>query len=94
MDVFARNLACEQRNRLVGSLLGYLEKEVYPSLPSVKRKEVRSKVLASVGVYHDFVLDCLGAVVESGSVNNEEVLRLLRALHAGQANLARVLNDG
>lgn len=96
MSEFARSLAGKQRDRLVGTLLGYLEKEIYPSLTPAKCKEVRERVLAATGVYHDFVLDCLRASTGSGGVTNEEALRLLHAIHSGQASLARALegHDG
>ena len=91
MSEFARSLATEQRNRLVGTVLGYMEKEVYPHLPAAKRKETREKVLASVGVYHDFVLDCLRASAGVDGVANEEAMRLLQSIHASQASLTRTL---
>lgn len=93
MSDFARSLAIEQRNRLVGTLLGYLEKEIYPALPQHKRKEIREKVLASTGVYHDFVLDCLRASTGVGGVTNDEALRLLHAIHSTQSHIARALED-
>jgi hypothetical protein len=78
-DILA-DLAGEQRARLVGSVLGHAEREVYPQLTPQQRKAFRDKVLACVGVYHDFVLDCLRAA-NKGSVVNEEAMRLLGDIH-------------
>lgn len=79
---FARNLAIEQRKRLVGSLMDFIEKQVYPHLPSEKKKELRDKVLSSVGAYHDFVLDVFKASVNDGTMTNEVALELLRDIHS------------
>lgn len=74
-------LATEQRGRLVGSLMGYLERDVYPKLTAPERKALREKVLSSVGVYHDFVLDALRAAGDGDTVLNEQALRLLQQIH-------------
>lgn len=81
MSEFARSLAVEQRKRLVGSLMDHLEKQVYPHLPKDKQVALRNKVLQSVGVYHDFVVDCLKATVNDGSVGNDVALELLDQIH-------------
>lgn len=82
MSEFATRLASEQRARLVSSILSHAEREVYPKLAAHERKAFREKVLASVGVYHDFVLDCLRASTDNGSVVNEEALALLHSIHS------------
>ncbi len=74
------DLAGEQRSRLVASILGHAERELYATMTAGQRKVLREKVLASVGVYHDFVLDCLRAA-NKGSVVNEEAMRLLGQIH-------------
>lgn len=81
MSDFARQLAVEQRKRLVGSLMDHLEKRVYPHIPQDERKALRDKVMSSVGVYHDFVIDCLKATVGGDAVVNEEALRLIGEIH-------------
>lgn len=85
MSDFATKLASEQRGRLVGSILGHAERAPWwAKLTNADRKAFRDKVLASVGVYHDFVLDCLRAA-DDGSVVNEEALRLLQSIHSSLA---------
>lgn len=86
---FARNLAVEQRRRLVGSIMEYAEREVYPHLPPEGRRRLREKVLGAVGVYHDFVLDCLRASVNEDTATNDEALILLRQINASQAHQRR-----
>ena len=82
----ARSLAIEQRKRLVGSLMGFLEDEIYPHLPVPVRKELRDKVMDSTGTYHDFVLDVL-KVNREDVIQNEETLRLLQLIHASQRRI-------
>lgn len=74
---FVRSLAVEQRRRLVGSLMEHLERHVYPSLTREQQQAVRTKVMASVGVYHDFILDVLKASISDGSVTNDVALEML-----------------
>ena len=53
------------RRRLVGSLMGYVEKEIYPYLPDEEaRVDVRRKVLEATGAYHDGVLDMVRSVTK------------------------------
>ncbi len=90
-NTFVKNLAIEQRRRLVASVMECFEKKVMPSVPTAVRnqvaKEFRDKVMSSVGQYHDFVLDCLKASVDDGSVTNEAALALLQSIHQGQQAL-------
>lgn len=78
---FVRNLLIEQRKRLTGSLMTHIERNVYPHLSQKERQELREKVLASIGVYHDTCLDMVKASVNDGSFVNEEALLLLRSIH-------------
>lgn len=86
-NAFARNMAIEQRRRLVGALMEHFEKKVAPTIPLAQRNAVaqafREKVMASVGQYHDVVLDMLKSTVDDGTVVNDEALVLLREIHAG-----------
>lgn len=88
---FLKNLLAEQRSRLVGSLMNYLEKEVYPELDEMSQRALRAKVLGAVAQYHDVCLDLLKASVNDGSVLNEAALEAISALHADvRQALARV----
>lgn len=75
-----RELVGEQRKRLIASILQHAEREVYPSLTPEQRSAFRTKVLESVGVYHDLVLDVI-KVSNRDTVMNEEAVTLLRQIH-------------
>lgn len=81
MSDFVRNLLGEQRKRMVGTLMGYLEREVYPQLNARQQRALRDKVLAATAPYHDACLDMLKASVNDGTVVNEEALRLISELN-------------
>lgn len=86
-----RALAVEQRKRLVASLMEYAERNLYPSMTGDARRAYRDKVLASVGVYHDMMLDVLRASMSDDVLVNEEALGLLRSIHSGQQRMSRSL---
>lgn len=79
---FVRGLLVEQRRRCVGSLMDYLERNVYQHLPAEERRALREKVLSSVGTYHDTCLDVLKASVNDGSeLVNELAVQALNDLN-------------
>lgn len=79
---FVRNILTEQRKRMVGSLMQYMEREVYPKLTRDEQKSLREKVLNATISYHDVCLDVLKASVSDGSVVNEEAVRLMAELNS------------
>jgi hypothetical protein len=84
-----RRLLGEQRRRLVASLLGAAESSSWwPQLAVVEQRAYRDKVLASIGIYHDFCLDVLKVSGED-SVRNERALTLIEQVHASQRRLER-----
>lgn len=74
---FVRSLLAESRKRMVGSLMGYLEKDVYPSLTKQQQEDLRAKVLLAVGAYHDTCLDVIKASVNDGVISNEYLLEAI-----------------
>lgn len=80
-NVFLKNLLVESRKRVVGSLMSYMEQNVYPSLGKTEQEELRQKVLNAVGAYHDTCLDMLKASVNDGSVSNQLLLDAIYDLH-------------
>lgn len=86
---FAQNLLQEQRRRLVGTLMRFLEEEVYPALSLPQQKELRKKVLTSTAQYHDVCLDLIKASINDGTVANEETMRLLTLVHADVRSLRK-----
>lgn len=88
---FVRNLMLEQRKRLVGSLLSGIEQsDWYPELDNQERKQLRERVLSSVGSYHDVVLDVLKAATPDAIVS-DDAIRLLQAVHDRTARIEREL---
>jgi len=83
MTDVSRNMLMEQRRRLVGSVMEYVEKNIYKYLPEDERKKLREKMLASIGVYHDVMLDLVRALAGTDeAVVNEHALLLLQQIHA------------
>lgn len=91
MSEFVRNVLSEQRKRMLGSLMQYIEREVYPHLRPHEQKALREKVITSTIAYHDVCLDLLKASVNDGSVVNEEAVRLMAELNS---SLRRAARDG
>lgn len=88
-DDMVRRLLGEQRRRLVASILGGLEtSSAWHKLPVGEQKQLREKVLASVGSYHDFCLDVI-KVSGDDSIRNELALTLLQQVHDSQRRLER-----
>lgn len=66
-----------RRNRAVGTILGHIEREVYPKLTQAQRDQLRQVVIDAANSYHDSVLDLVKA--EDG-VRNEVVIELLERI--------------
>lgn len=81
-------LISEQRKRLVASILGHAEREIYADLTPEQRAGLRKKVLESVGVFSDFALDCVRASTKDWTVN-EEALRVLNQVSRDVSRLHR-----
>ncbi len=81
MSELARNMMIERRKRLVGGLLDYMERNVYRHLTPDERTELRKKVIADVGSYHDVCLDLLKASVNDGTLINEEAITAINELN-------------
>ncbi len=75
MGVPTKDFLKKRRDRLVGSILGYAERELFRSLSVEQQKKLRQIVLDAANGYHDSVLDLLGA--DDGVVRNDELVRLL-----------------
>lgn len=75
-----KRLAIEQRKRLVASILNAAESSPWWSrLSGPERTAYREKILSSIGVYHDFMLD----VIKIGQDDpvNEYAIELISAVH-------------
>lgn len=56
----AREFLFRRKNRLVGKLLDYCEREVFDHLPEGKRGDVKATIKRMLGDYHRDVLDLMG----------------------------------
>lgn len=79
----ARNMLVEQRRRMVGSLMNFMETEVYPLLDPKEQRALRSKVIGATSQYHDVCLDLLKSAVPDGTVGNDAALEQLASQVAG-----------
>lgn len=77
MSVPVRDFLNNRRNRAVGSILGYVEREIFPKLSAQEQRELRLSVLDALNSYHDSVLDLVKA--EDG-VRNDVVVEAIRRL--------------
>jgi hypothetical protein len=91
---FARNMLNEQRRRLVGNLMTYIEANVYRHLSPDEQRELRKRVLTAVGAYHDVCIDMLKASIDDGSIVNEDAVRLMSQLSRQMADLRSEFADG
>jgi len=84
MGVPVRDFLKRRRDRAVGSILGFAEREIFESLDERQREALRRTVLDALNGYHDSVLDLVKA--EDG-VRNDVVIEMLERL---DRNLARM----
>ena len=87
MSVPVRDFLKRRRDRAVGSILGYAERELFKSLTPEQRQTFRSVVLDAMNGYHDSVLDLVKA--EDG-VRNDAVIDLLEKIDRKMTYPARV----
>lgn len=76
MSVPVRDFLNNRRNRAVGSILGWAERELFPKLSPQERADLRQVVLDATNSYHDSVLDLVKA--EDGVRNDEVVAAIVR----------------
>ncbi len=77
MGVPVRDFLKRRRDRAVGSILGYAEREIFNSLTAEQRAGLRQVVLDALNGYHDSVLDLVKA--EDG-VRNDVVIEMLERI--------------
>jgi hypothetical protein len=87
MSVPVRDFLKRRRDRAVGSILGYAEREIFDALTIQQRESLRRVVLDSLNGYHDSVLDLVKA--EDG-VRNDVVIEMLERLER-KMNESRVV---
>lgn len=75
MSIPVKNFLKARRDRALGSILGYAEREIFPRLTPAERTAFRNLVLDSLNSYHDSALDLFKS--DTGTVRNEELIQLL-----------------
>lgn len=78
--IFVRRLLSERRQRAIGAIMQAAEKDLFPSASPAARQRFRTKVLESIGSYHDVALDCMKASVDDGTVARQDPEHILVAL--------------
>lgn len=86
MSVPVRNFLKNRRDRTVGSILGWVEREIFQDLSEAQRVQLRQVVLDSINSYHDSVLDLVKA--EDG-MRNDAVVDALDRLEQRITNQSR-----
>lgn len=87
MAVQVRDFLKARRDRALGTILGYAERELYPTLSVDQQKAFRGLVIEAINGYHDSVLDLVKS--DSGDVRNEEIIALLTGIER-QMKVAKV----
>lgn len=77
MGVPVRDFLKRRRDRAVGSILGYAEREIFKDLSIEQREGLRRVVLDAANGYHDSVLDLVKA--EDG-IRNDYLVELLERI--------------
>lgn len=85
MSVAVKDFLKARRDRALGSIMGYAEREIYPKMSTAEKAAFRNLVLDSLNSYHDSVLDLVKS--ENGTVRNEELIQMLERL---DSHLAKV----
>lgn len=80
-DGVIRKLAVEQRRRLIASVLNAVDHETDPRLR-------RDRIIASINIYHDFILDVV-KVSDEECMRNEHAVDLIAAVHTSQQRIER-----
>ena len=86
MSVPVRDFLKRRRDRALGSILGYAEREIFRSLSDEQKAGLRSVVLDALNTYHDTVLDLVKA--EDG-MRNDHVVELLERMGNDLSSLKR-----
>lgn len=75
MSVPVRNFLKARRDRALGGIMGYAEREIFPKLTPAEQSAYRKVVLECLNSYHDSTLDLFKSDV--GTVRNDELIDLL-----------------
>lgn len=91
MGVPVRDFLKRRRDRAVGSILGFAEREIFDSLEPAQQQKLRRVVLDACNGYHDSVLDLVSA---DDATRNDKVIELLEELNGRLDRSQRVPTAG
>lgn len=85
MSVQVKDFLKARRDRALGSILGYAERELFDQLTQDQQRQLRQVTIDALNSYHDSVLDL---VKSEDGLRNEEVANLLTRVdrHLQQRN--------
>lgn len=75
MSIPVKNFLKARRDRALGSILGYAEREIFPKLSRDEQLRFRQLVLDTLNSYHDSALDLFKS--EGDSITNDLLIDLL-----------------
>jgi hypothetical protein len=78
MAVQVRDFLKARRDRALGTILGYGEREVWSALTHEQQRAFRGVIVQALNDYHDSVLDLVKS--DTGEVRNEEIMELLERI--------------
>lgn len=78
MAVQERDFLKARRDRALGTILGYAERELRSDMSDSAWQSFRGLVIEALNGYHDSVLDLVKS--DSGEVRNEEIIALLEGI--------------
>lgn len=78
MSVPVRNFLKARRDRALGAIMGYAEREIFPKLTPAEQSAFRKVVLEALNSYHDSALDLFKS--DAGTIRNDKVVELLGRL--------------
>lgn len=78
MSIAVRDFLKARRDRALGSILGYAERELFTRNQENERLAFRAVVIDALNSYHDSVLDLVKS--DGGNVRNDELIALMERL--------------
>lgn len=84
-------LITERRRRLVATVMGYAEREIFEQLSDAQQADFRRKIIGAIDDFADLMRDVIKVTSEE-SVVNDHALRLLEQIHDSQRALVKRLS--
>lgn len=86
MSVPVRNFLKARRDRALGAIMGYSEREVFSKLTPHEQLAYRKVILEALNSYHDAALDLFKSD-DGGTVRNEEIIDFLSRIESAVGRL-------